>query len=302
MSRHSHLLLACLAWTQLAPTQDLEPRRWTHLPVGTNVAGLKYGYTAGDILLDPLLEIEDAETRSQTVAASYVRSLDVLGATGRLDVVVPFQRTSWDGLLSGDPASTQRQGLTDPWLRMSVNLMGAPALEGESYRSYRANHRTNTIVGAAVGVMLPLGEYDPDKLLNLGQNRFIVRPQFGVVHSRESWSYELTGSTFLFTDNDEFFGGNRLEQDPLFALQGHVIHTLPSQLWFSASAGYSWGGKARLNGAALDNESSHLLAALSLGLPIGESQALKFGYIHGDTQRRVGSNTQSLFVSWTFRF
>ena len=295
-------LLALLPLLSAGYAQDLEPRRWTHLPVGLNVASLKYGYTGGDILLDPVLEIENATTRAQTVVTSYSRSLDVLGATGRLDAILPFQHASWKGDLSGEQASTTRDGMSDPWLRMSVNLLGAPALEGQAFRDYRRSHRTNTIVGAAVAVMLPLGQYDSSKLINLGQNRFIVRPQFGVVHSRGPWSYELTGSAFLFTTNDEFRGDNELAQDPLYMLQGHVIHTLPSKVWFSASAGYSWGGQTRQNGIESDNETSQLLAALSVGLPLNKSQALKFGYIHGDTQRRIGADTQSLFVAWSFRF
>ena len=64
-----------------------------------------------------------------------------------------------------------REGLADPWLRLSVDLVGAPALKGKEYLDFRSANPVSTVVGVAVAVMLPLGEYMADKLLNLGQTR-----------------------------------------------------------------------------------------------------------------------------------
>jgi len=96
---------------------------------------------------------------------------------------------------------------------LSVNFLGAPALKGKAYQAFRASHPVNTVVGAALAVTLPFGAYNNERLLNLGQNRLIFRPQIGVVHTRGHWSYELTGSVFLFGDNDKFSvtaNGNRI--------------------------------------------------------------------------------------------
>ena len=43
--------------------QDLEPRRWSHLPTGLNVFGLATGATDGDIFFDPVLRAEDVGLR-----------------------------------------------------------------------------------------------------------------------------------------------------------------------------------------------------------------------------------------------
>ena len=170
------------------------------MPVGTNIAGLAYFYTEGDVFFDPVLSIEDAQVESQRLVASYAHWFDLSGKTGRVDLILPYQTTRWDGLLSGVPASAEREGLADPWVRLSVNFAGAPALEGKAYLDHRAAHPIHTVAGVALGVSLPVGEYQEDKLLNLGQNRFVIRPQAGVVHTRGRWSYELTGSAFFFTD------------------------------------------------------------------------------------------------------
>jgi hypothetical protein len=295
-------LLACSAWPGAAFAQDLEPRRWSHLPVGMNVAGLAYAYTDGDLGFDPVLQIEDAKVETHTGMATYARSFDCFGKTGRLDVIVPYQKSRWAGLLAGESASRRRDGFADPWLRLSVNLVGAPALKGKEYLDYRGAHPVNTVVGAAVAVMLPLGDYQKDKLLNLGQNRFIIRPQAGLVHTRGPWSYELTGSVFFFTDNDEFFDGNKREQDPLYALQSHVIYSFPNRWWTSLSAGYGWGGESEINLDRKDDRKGNLVSAIAFGLPIGKNQALKFGYLSTDTQEDVGSDADTFFAAWNVRF
>ena len=79
-------VLLLLVGSHPAQAQDTEPRRWTHLPVGTNVVGTAFGAGRGDIFLDPSLEIEDADFETYTVAASFVHSFDFLGRTARVDI------------------------------------------------------------------------------------------------------------------------------------------------------------------------------------------------------------------------
>jgi hypothetical protein len=274
--------------------QDLEPRRWTPLPPGLNVVGAGYVRTEGDISFDPVLLIEDAEVGGHTAAISYVRSFAIAGKLARLDLVVPWQNLHWTGLLDGVPAEAKRVGLADPNIRLSMILAGGPPDPSAS---------SNTVVGAAVAVSVPLGEYFEDKLLNLGQNRVIIRPQIGVLHTRGKWSYELTGSTFLYGDNDDFYDGSTLEQDPLYALQGHVIRTFNKPgYWAALSAGYGWNGRSTVDGVRSDNSKRLFLSALAVGMPIGKSQGVKFAYIRSRTNTNKGSDTDSLAIALSHRF
>jgi len=61
---------------------------------------------------------------------------------------------------------------------------------------------------------MPFGEYSSERLINLGENRWVIRPQLGVTHTRGKWTGELTGSVFLYGDNDEFWQDTKLESDP----------------------------------------------------------------------------------------
>ena len=56
--------------TQVAVSQELEPRRWSHLPVGANFATAGYVYTDADIFLDPALQIDDAHAEIHTILFS----------------------------------------------------------------------------------------------------------------------------------------------------------------------------------------------------------------------------------------
>lgn len=189
---------------------ELEPRQWSHLPLGTSIFGIGYADTQSDIFVDPVLELEDVEMDRQTWLARYIRAFEVFGKSARIDLTQGYIEAEWDGLLEGGPASTSRSGWSDTFVRFAVNLYGAPPLRGPEFAAYRARTETQTIVGVGLAVRLATGEYMEDKLLNLGQNRQVFRPQLGVVHRRGKLTAELTGEVAFYTDNDEFFNDNEL--------------------------------------------------------------------------------------------
>lgn len=290
---------ALLIMFNQANAQDLEPRRWTALPAGVNVVGAGYVGLRGDVLFDPVLKIEDADVSGHVVAVSYVRSFKIANKLARFDAVVPWKNMRWSGLLDGDPATAERVGLADPVVRFSVLLAGAPA----SGAPANDGKKSNTIFGVAVAISVPVGEYESDKLLNLGTNRYYIRPQLGVLHTRGKWSYELTGSTFIYTENDDFFGGSKLEQDPLYALQGHVIRVFDKPgYWVALSTGYGWKGDTVIDGVRSDNSQKRWLSSLAFGIPVGKKQGIKFSYLRDRTKTDTGTDVDSLAIGWSMIF
>jgi hypothetical protein len=255
----------------------------------------------GDIAFDPVLEIEDAQFNSTATIFSFLHAFDLLGKSARVDVRLPHVSTRWKGLLKGAPASTGRTGPGDPRLRLSINFLGAPALDAAALREYRAERPINTVAGAALAVTLPVGDYEEDKLLNLGQNRFSVRPQLGGVHTRGPWSYELTGSVFFYTDNNDFVGMKRA-QDPLLAVQTHLIYASPRGWWTSIGAAYDEGGESRIDGVRKDDRRRELLYGLSAGFTHGRHSSLKLAYVGSRTQEDLGADADYLALSLSIRF
>ena len=293
------LALTVLLWAEILPCsgQELEPRRWSHLPVGAQFAGVGYAYTDGDISFNPVLKIEDATVDLHTVAAKYIVAFEALGKSARLDLAQGYQDGRWEGLLDGEPASTERSGWTDTVLRFSMLLHGAPPLRGRDFATYRDDTPRETLVGAGLAVHLPTGRYYHDRLINLGSNRYTFRPQAGVLHNRGKWSVEATGSAWIFTDNDDFYNGQELENDPLYTLQGHVVYTFRPGLWWGGGVAYGYGAESTVEGDEKGDQRETVVFGFSLGCSISRRVGIKVGYIGSRGQRFIGADTDSVAVS-----
>ena len=279
--------------------QELEPRRWSHLPTGTNFAGGGYVYTEADISFDPVLRIENVEMEMHTLAVKYIRTFELFQKSARIDFVQGYQEGRWTGLVDGVPRSIKRIGWSDSVLRFAINLYGAPPLEGKEFAAYRAKANVETVFGTALVVQLPTGDYMNDKLINLGTNRYSFRSQFGVVHSRGKWSMELTGEVYLYTDNDDFFNGNRLEQDPYYTVQAHLVYTFRPGIWAATGAGYGYGGESTVSGVEKNDLRENLAWAVSLGYSITRQFGVKVAYLGIRTQESVGQDTDSIAVGFS---
>jgi hypothetical protein len=178
-------------------------------------------------------------------------------------------------------------------------LYGGSALTPQEFANSK---KSNTVIGAALAITLPSGDYNSGRLINLGANQWVIRPQLGVTHSRGKWTGELTGSVFIYADNNHFWQETRLETDPLFAAQAHLICTFRPGLWASISTAYGWGGEATVNGDAKNNPAGNWLTALSFGLPIDRRQGIKIAWIRGRTQKSTGADIDNLSVGYSVMF
>lgn len=304
-SLHGLLAVALIlaAWVPQCRALDLQPRRWSHLPVGMSFAGAGYAYTNGDIAFDPVLLLEDVEFDMHAGAISYIHTFAILGKSARIDLLQGYADAKWTGLVDGVPASTRRTGFSDTNLRFAMQLFGAPPMKGKEFRAYRAAIADcETVVGIGLVLQIPTGHYEEDKLLNLGSNRFTIRPQLGVVHNRGKWSMELTGSAWIYTDNDDFFGGNTLELNPLYTFQGHLVYTFRPGLWLGAGVGYGFGGESTLNGVGKDDRKGNLGWGVRMGIPINKQVGLTIGYLGLSRRVPVGIDSDTVIVGLSFRW
>ncbi|MBP9127943.1 MAG: transporter [Elusimicrobia bacterium] len=293
-------VLVCLALFTPGWGNDIEPRRWGHMPMGGNFLTAGYAYTEATIYLDPVIRLENVKMNLDTWIAKYVHSFKFLGKSSRFDLTQGYQEGRWEGTLDGQPRSTQRKGPSDTYVRFAMNLIGAPALAGKEFAAYRRDLKRETIVGAGVVVQLPTGDYSEDKLINLGSNRFTIRPQLGMTHTRGKWTGELTGEVYVYSDNAEFFNGNKLEQAPLYTGQTHLIYTFRPGLWMSGSLGYALGGASTINGKTKDDPREAAAWALSLGVPIARQWNAKATYLSSRAKDRIGQDTDTLALGLAY--
>jgi hypothetical protein len=110
---------------------------------------------------------------------------------------------------------------------------------------------------------------------------------------------ELTGEMWIHTENDEFFNGHRLEQDPLYAVQGHLVHTFAPGVWLGAGIGYGLGAESTVNGVEKDDRRSNLAWGVSFGFPITRKAGFKIGYMSLRTKESVGANLDTVSAGFS---
>jgi hypothetical protein len=112
----------------------------------------------------------------------------------------------------------------------------------------------------------------------------------------------VTGSVFLYTDNDDFFAYKIREQDPLYALQPHLIYTSPQRWWVSLGAAHDRGGESSINGDKKDDERRDLLYGISAGLSIGSRSSVKPAYVGSRSHEDVGKDGDSIALAFSTGF
>ena len=125
------------------------------------------------------------------------------------------------------------------------------------------------------------------------------------IRCHASWCWLTSSaatSTIIVSGNDDFVGSNRLQRDPIYTVQAHVVDTLGPSLWLSAGLACGWGGESVVNGVNKDDTKGDFLAGVSLGVPISATQGLSFAYVRTRTGQDVGANTDALLVGWSVRF
>ena len=276
--------------------QEIEIRRWNPLPIDGNFVTANFGRNDGDIAVDPVLRLEDVSVDMDTWLLGYIRTFELFDRTARVEIRQAWQEGIWNGIVDGTPTKINREGWSDTFTRFAVNLVGPPPLTGKAYADYRAATQVETIVGAALGVQLPTGQYFEDKLINLGSNRFTFSPQVGVHQQYYNWSFEATGTAWIYTDNTSFFNGNQLQQDPFYTMDGSVEYKFQSGIWASAGAGIGVGGQSTVNGVEKDDRKEDFGWSVKAGFPVTRSLGFKAAYFETDHWSKVGIASQTISV------
>jgi hypothetical protein len=280
-----------------AMAQELEPRAYSNLPIGLNFLAAAYAHSKGGLSTDPSLPVEDAHLKIDTGVLAYVRSLDLWARSGKLDVILPYSELSGSALVAGQQRLRDIGGSGDPRLRLSVNFYGAPALALPAFAAYRQD----LVVGASLQWTVPLGQYDASKAINLGSNRWSLKPDIGFSKAFGAWTADLTAGVTVFGDNGNYFGGQLLEQAPIYSIQSNLSYAFASGIWAALGATYYSGGRTTLNGQRKDDALSNSRFGLTLALPVNRWHSLKFNASSG-ISTRTGSDFDTFGVAWQYRW
>lgn len=227
-----------------AYAQTLEPRSYTNAPVGMNFLLLGYQNSSGALLFDPAVPITDANVNIDMGLLAYVRTMDIAGRSAKVGAVLPYASLAGDGYVNGEYRTRDINGFADPEFYFSVNLSGAPALSLKEFNDYQQD----TIIGFTFRMTAPLGQYEQDKLINLGTNRWSFKPELGISQALGKWTVEAAAAAIFYTDNDEFDTDKTRQQDPIYSAQFHLIYSFPKNIWAAVGTTYYAGGRTTIDG------------------------------------------------------
>ena len=291
------VLLYAFIFYQPVRSQELEPRALTNIPLGMNFAVVGYGYSVGNILFDPALPIEDANAKLHQVAGAYMRSIKLFGLAGKVDVIVPWASGDWTGKLTGIDTFRSVSGMGDARFRLAVNFVGAPPLIKTDFPGYKPSK----ISGVSLQIFTPTGQYDPDRLINLGSNRWAFKPQWGFARYLKNWIIETYLSAYFYTANSDFLGGMELKQKPVGTIALHGIRSFPRNWWIALDAGYGLGGIIYINGEKKDTRISTFRFGITFAVPFGKHHTLRLTGVTGVRLER-GSDFDGIALTYQFRW
>jgi hypothetical protein len=288
---------AALAVVACAPlwAQELEPRAYSPNPTGARYVLLVVGRTSGSVVFDPSLPIVNVEARVAGATLLCGGTFGLAGRSASLGAALPYAWGTLEGDVEEQRRSIRRSGLADARLRLAVNLAGGPALALPAF----AVRRPRTTLGASLVVAAPTGQYDPARLVNLGANRWSLKPELGVAHPAGRFMLEAYAGAWLFTPNREFRGGPAREQSPLGAVQAHVSYTFKPRLWVAGNATFYAGGRSRVGARTNADRQENARLGLTLAVPIGRRHSVKAAWATGVTTR-IGGDFDTLSLGWQY--
>lgn len=291
--------LPCLlAFGMVIKAQDLEPRAYTWLPVNVTIITPGFGYSNGDVVTDPAIPIKDLKGKIGTISLGLAHTFNMFGLSAQVYGVLPYTKASASAVLNGQQRTEYRTGPSDMRFRISALLLGAPATALKDYAKRKAGR---TILGASLTIQAPTGQYFPDKLINIGANRWAFKPELALSQPlKKQWLIDLYAAVWLYTPNNSYFTGNILRsQDPIGAFQAHTSYNFKPNLWAAINTTYYVGGNSSVNGITKDDRLSNFRVGATLVLPTGKKSALRIAYSSGAVVV-VGTDFQSFSIGWTY--
>jgi hypothetical protein len=277
-----------------AAAQDMEPKAYSASPVGAVFLVAGTSRSTGSVVFDPTLPVTDVEAGVNGVFVGVGSTFSLGGKLALASAALPYAWGELSGMVGEEARTITRNGLADSRFRLSVNLRGNPAMP---VREFVKTPR-RTIIGASVTAVAPSGQYDRTRLINLGTNRWAVKPEVGVAVPRGPWDIDAYFGVWLFTSNDDFYpGGLTRTQDPMVALQGHVSYTFKPRLWLAVDGTWYSGGAAQVEGGAPVGEVSNSRLGATLSIPAGRQQSFKIAYSAG-VAVRTGTDFRTIAVGW----
>jgi len=278
------VVVAMLAINAFCPPQTLAqlPARfyWKSLS-GATAVPLIFESISGDTNpFDPAHTVTAGANFDATMAlVGYARTFPLFDRAAVAALILPMGRLSGEATVKGKTVNQSADGFGDPMIEFDINLLGPPAQKNiPDVLRYQPGFSVDFLADLA----LPIGEYNNDKPLNLGQNRWYGRIGMPIIWQLGAWvpgrrtTLEFLPTVWLFGENNDYVG-KTMKTDPIFQIDAHLTRDLTEHFWGSLDGTWFYGGKATIDGVK-GEELNNLGFGLTLGYQINDNLNLTVGY------------------------
>ena len=278
------VVVTMLAINAFCPPQSLAqlPPRfyWKSLSGGNGVPLIFESISGNTNPFDPAHNVTaNADFEATMALMGYARTFPLFNRAAFAAVIVPMGRISGEVTVGGKSFKQSADGFGDPMLEFDINLIGPPAqMNIPDILLYQPGFSVDLLVD----LTLPVGEYDSDKQLNIGMNRWYGRIGMPIIWQLGPWvpgqrtTLELLPSLWLYGDNNDFVG-QTMKTDPKFQMDAHLTRDFTKSFWGSLDGVWIYGGKTSING--VEGEKLNMVGlGLTLGYQINDNLGLTVGY------------------------
>jgi len=269
------LALAVAGVTGQAHAQFTGAHNYDNAPIGVNQIELAYAYAHSNASIDTSLIVAGANFNLNQGSINYTRYFGLLHRLAWVEASVPL--AGLGGSISGTNIHGSATGAGDSSYSITMLLKGGPARSVKEFADYKAA----TTLGLSLTVSAPTGDYDANKLLNLGSDRWSFKPEFAVSHPfgmEQKWQCDVYAHAHFFTDNTSYRGKEILRQEALPGLEGHLSYFVTHNAWASVDALYAFRGATVVNGVSQNNAQRNFTLGSTLNVSLNAQNSFEFAF------------------------
>jgi len=217
------------AW---AIAETVHPRDYIAAPSGVNLSVTYLDHrSADDYFVDGSKLSSNADLQATALIQRFIHYTELLGMPADPQIIVPV--VDLDVGMAGQGS----KGIGDT----TIGSTFWPVADAENRQWF----------GITPFLILPTGDYDDQKAVNVGANRWSYVLQAGYAKGiTEKLHIDLIGEVEAFGDNDQFLGNNKLEKDEVYRFNTTFSYDITPGNYVWTRYVKQIGGEEQVNGVA----------------------------------------------------
>lgn len=279
-------VLGSLLVTAPVALADDDPRDYIPAPPGTKLFLTYFKHTFGHKLYrDGHLENDDFNLVQNVVILRQVFFTKI----GPFVVDPQFLVPAGEAAVDTGGAHLSATGIGDPILCGTAWLVNNPG--------------TKTWLGLTPFLTVPIGDYDNDRALNMGSNRWIFKGEAGFVKGLgEKTYFDLVAAYEIYGNNNDFGSDSVTQkQEGVATLEAHLSYDLAKDIFASLDYYGHFGGETKVDGVKQNDSLNNHAAQVTVALAMPAAYQLLVQY-RRDFEVKSGPKTDTFGVRFLHAF